>query len=120
MKIQSKALIKGVEIDNTIIDFEDFPLIALEFSAIDTGGGFKDQILDFSFSVPKAELSLAADQEHELQLRLMNPENKSKEIQFSCEASLKPNGAHELECNGRLLKPDMSKELVGFVLNLLR
>lgn len=119
MKIQTTALVKELLIDGKQYPLEDQKAIELEFSAIDTGGGFKDPMLDFSFSVEATE-GLAADQQHKLTLTLVNPRDPDNEATFAYVGAVYPADNHQLEINGRLLENKLTEELLGFVMRRLR
>ena len=119
MKIQSTAQIDSLKIGSESIAVEDEHTIDIEFSAIDSGGGFKDPILDFSFSVSKAVLSdIETGRKVLIQLTLKDPQNEENTAQFEHEVFLQ--GQESVEINGRLKEDNLSRTLIGFVLQLLR
>ncbi|MDX1636911.1 MAG: hypothetical protein R3281_03000 [Balneolaceae bacterium] len=58
MKIQARAEITSYSLDGKDVNMEGnrTRTIELEFSAVDTGGAFRDIILDFSFRITGREL----------------------------------------------------------------
>lgn len=122
MKIQTNALLKSCSIEGIEMDVPDSKTIELEFSAIDTGGGFRDAILDFSFQVPSSNALDVAEpgDECEIAATIQNPDDSGRMATFSYNTVLSLNDKDELEINGRLKDDHLSRELVGFMLHLLR
>lgn len=119
MKIQSTATILSLAIGGESIALENQHTIKLEFSAIDSGGGFKDPILDFSFSISKSMLpDVENDEKLPIQVTLQDPHNEENTARFEHEVLLQ--GQESAEINGRLKEDDLSRALIGFVLQLLR
>ncbi len=115
MKIQTQAILDQLLIDGDPLSLVDDQKIALEFSAIDTGGGFKDPMLDFSISLSGGES--IDHKKSEVFLSIQNPENADQVIQLSYEGEIT---VAEGEVNGRLTQEALSKEAIGFVFKLLR
>lgn len=121
MKIQTTAQITALAIDDKSYDLADDQTIELEFSAIDTGGGFKDPILDFSFLVQNTDVGEWDDEQtRKITLTLRNPDKEDSEVMFSYEGTLKKRDRNTLEANGRLKEDQLPREVIGFVLQLLR
>jgi hypothetical protein len=120
MKVRTTAQIKALFIDGDSWELSQPQKIDLEFSAIDAGGGFKDPILDFSFTIPKSDTADFEGEEHELTVTLNDPDEAVKEAEFSYKGVLREKGEDLLEVNGRLKEDRLSREIIGFVLNLLR
>jgi len=119
MKIQSTALIHSLSIDGQSVELDNQQKIDVEFSAIDSGGGFKDPILDFSFSISRSMLpDVERDKKLPIQLTLQDPHNKESTAQFEHKVLLQ--GQQSVEINGRLKEDHLSRALIGFVLQLLR
>jgi hypothetical protein len=115
MKIQTSAEVTSFKCDGQAIDLGPSDNIDLEFSAIDTGGGFKDPILDFSMSLDQTD-EITGDQE-QLSFTLADPSDEHKQVAFSFSGDVTiANG----QINGRIKEDQLSRELIGFVLNLLR
>lgn len=121
MKIQTTARIEAFTIDGTPQDLPVDQLIALEFSAIDTGGGFKDPILDFSFSIPK-KYADAVNQGRRsgITLTISDPDENGDQSSFSCAGELHAVEDNQLEITGRLKEEQLDRELIAFVFKLLR
>ncbi len=117
MKVQATAQIETVIIDGKAQEPATRG-IDLEFSAIDTGGGFKDPMLDFSFLLQELDIQgRDKGEKHEIKLVLRDPRNEEHETKLMYEKRISSSD----DCiNGRLKEDGLSKELVGFVLNLLR
>lgn len=120
MKIQTTARIKALTLDGTPQNLLSDQTIDLEFSAIDTGGGFKDPILDFSFSIPKSDDNDVDQGQRSITVTLNDPGESNDQFSFSCKSELQPVAEDLLEINGRLKEEQLSKELIGFVFKLLR
>ncbi|PAU94387.1 hypothetical protein CK503_06185 [Aliifodinibius salipaludis] len=115
MKIQTSAEVTLLKCDGQVVDLSQNQKIDLEFSAIDTGGGFKDPMLDFSISLDQIEEDI--ENEEQLSFILTDPNDSGKEIAFSFvgDTTFADN-----QINGRIKEDQLSRELIGFVLNLLR
>jgi hypothetical protein len=102
------------------MELEPSQEIELEFSAIDSGGAFRDPILDFSFRIPKQnDLQQKIGTGCRYEIGLVDP-NADKEISFDYEGPLRAGDNGGLEVNGRLKDDQLSRPLIGFVLQLLR
>lgn len=122
MKIQTTAGIETFTINDTPQDLSAGQTIDLEFSAIDTGGGFKDPILDFTFTISKNTIDYNTDdgQKPELSLTLSDPDQEGNEVTFSYESRLQVAEEGQFEINGRLKDDQLSREIIDFVFKLLR
>lgn len=117
MKVQTTAQIETLFIDGKVQEPAS-PGIDLEFSALDTGGGFKDPILDFSFLLQGLNIRKRdKNEKHKIRLMLRDPSNEENEAELLYEESI---GSSAERINGRLKEDRLSKELIGFVLKLLR
>ncbi|NIT56997.1 MAG: hypothetical protein GWN00_12405 [Aliifodinibius sp.] len=116
MKIQTSAEITSLTWDAQDIDLNESHNIDLEFSAIDTGGGFKDPMLDFSIPLTK---SFQQDDESQpnLRLTLVDPNNKDKKVGLSFCGEVTVSNQ---QINGRIKEDQLSRDVIGFVINLLR
>lgn len=115
MKIQTSAEVMSLTCDGKDIGLEKNQKIELEFSAIDTGGGFKDPMLDFS--ITSDQISRDIQNQEQLQFTLGDPNDKSKKVSFSIVNGITMDDG---QINGRIKGEQLSRELIGFVLNLLR
>lgn len=115
MKIQTKAILQKFIIDEQEIRLEDKHSINLEFSAIDTGGGFKDPMLDFS--VELSEWESQYHQRSQVVLSIRDMQNREQEIEFSYQGALT---IAEGEVNGRITEEELPKEVIRFVFGLLQ
>lgn len=115
MKIQTSAVVTSLQCDGEVIDLNQHYNIDLEFSAIDTGGGFKDPMLDFS--IPLQQSIQWNEDQPNLSLTLLDPNNEDKEVSFTFEGEVTVS---DQQINGRIKEDQLSRELIGFVLNLLR
>lgn len=121
MKIQTTALITRLSVDGKAANLDTKHSIELEFSAIDTGGAFRDPILDFSFLIPKQkEVSHSPGEVHLFELELTDPHKEDRSEQFSYEGALAETESEYWEANGRLKEDQLSREVIGLVLQLLR
>ncbi len=120
MKIQTTAHIEQLSIDGKPHPVDDKHPIALEFSTIDTGGGFKDPILDFSFSIENSDADNFDNAKHTVSLALSDPGNEDNNVTFEYEGTFQVKEKGMLEANGRLKEDKLSRELIGFVLKRLR
>jgi hypothetical protein len=115
MKIQTSAEVTSLKCGEQVVDLGQNQKIDLEFSAIDSGGGFKDPILDFSFTIDEVSFG-NKKKKSAMGLTLRNPQ-ADDEISFSCKADIDYQAK---QINGRLKEEELSRELIGFVLQLLR
>ncbi len=121
MKVQTSALIDQIIIGENSCNLSDHQTIELEFSAIDTGGGFKDPILDFSFSIDKSVIvDFDNEDSREITLSLSDPQKSDNEITFAFTGKLKQVDEQYLQANGRLKGDQLSRELIGFVMKRIR
>lgn len=120
MKIQTTAHIESFSVDGQFWELNHSKTIDLEFSAIDTGGGYKDPILDFSCSVQKTDTANFDEEEYPITITLSDPDKEDNEVTFSYQGLLRAKDDNLLEVNGRLKDDQLSRQLIGFVLQLLR
>ena len=121
MKIQTTALVTSLTVDGTPSGLDGKQEIDLEFSAIDTGGGFKDPILDFSLPLHEAEGQNGTESErHRFELRLRNPNQEDSTASFVYEGRPRYSESGQRMLNGRLKDEQLDRELIGFVLKLIR
>lgn len=118
MKIQTSAYIDRLSIEGEQLSLPEDQRIELEFSAIDTGGGFKDPILDFSFALEASHIDQPG-KTVEMQLRLRDYAN-DHHCSFAYNAVARSADHKEMEINGRLKEDQLPREVIGFVLHLLR
>lgn len=120
MKLRTTAQLIHCTIDGGQLNFENPSTIELEFSAIDSGGGFKDPILDFSFEISPVDiLKIPEEKKHIITPNLSDP-RRDNEITFSYEGVLNISENGNLIVNGRLKEDQLSDKLVGFVLKRLQ
>jgi hypothetical protein len=115
MKIQTTAEIISLKRDGQAIALNQHHTIDLEFSAIDTGGGFKDPMLDFS--IPLSKSIEWSDGQSTVSLTLADPANENKKVSFSFSGKVTVS---QQQINGRIKEDQLNREVIGFVLNLLR
>lgn len=115
MKIQTSALITSLKRDGHEIALDQHHNMDMEFSAIDTGGGFKDPMLDFSIPLKNSLDWRSAP--YTISLTLADPSNKDKKVSFSFNGEVTVSN-HQI--NGRIKENQLNREVIGFVLNLLR
>lgn len=116
MKQQVVVVITKVDIDG-----EDWPLakpedIELEFSAIDSGGGFHDPILDFAYELETDESSKnIAEGVHQITLYLQDPSEEENTLEIVYEGALKWIDGR-VEGMGRLKDEEMDRDIAKFVM----
>ena len=121
MKIQTKAIVRSLKISGDQVTLPSPKTIDLEFSAIDTGGGFRDPILDFSFRLDDGSLpEFPSQKTHAITFGLAQQEDDQQAVEMNCEVPVNEVSDDRIEINGRLKEDQLSRELIGFVLNLLR
>lgn len=117
MKVQTKAQIETLVINGKAQEPAS-PEIELEFSALDTGGGFRDPILDFSFLLQGLDVrERDKNEKHQIRIMLRDPTNEENEAELSYEERI--NSSAE-RINGRLKEDGINNEFIGFILKLLR
>lgn len=121
MKQQVVVFIKKLDVDG-----KDFPLakpedIKLELSAIDSGGGFRDPILDFAFEIEAGELSREfAEGMNQITLHLQDPSDEGNTLEVTYEGTLNWIEEDRLEGMGRLKDENMSRDIMKFVMQSVR
>ncbi len=120
MKQQTKAYIKKAELDGKKISLPGEVTVNLELSAIDTGGGFHDPIVDFAFTLPGSFGDLQANKKCTIDLLIGNPGNTEDTIDFSYEGTLKPTKGQQGEIMGRLQDEQVDLEMVRFIMRCVR
>lgn len=120
MKIQTTARIERFSIDGNNWQLPEDQHIDLEFSAIDTGGGFNDPILDFSFAIENPEPDVDGNERLEFVLDLRDPQKEDNTVTFSFEGPVTKSENNLLIANGRLREDQLSDELIRFVMKRLR
>ncbi|MFH5883654.1 hypothetical protein ACG2F4_05035 [Halalkalibaculum sp. DA3122] len=122
MKIQTTAQLKALSLNGRSLELPASQTIELEFSAIDTGGGFRDAILDFTIRIPNqngVDFQKPANQ-CDIVATMQTPDERKREATFSSPAEPVLNDESRLEVNGRLKDEMLSRELAGFMMHLLR
>lgn len=119
MKLRTTAQLTDCSIDGKALHMENPSTIELEFSAIDTGGGYKDPLLDFTIELNASDLSKMTGNNHTVSPKLKDP-HSTDEVTFSCEGAVNTTNSGTLEINGRLKENQLSDQLIGFVLNRLQ
>ncbi len=115
-----------VVIRKVVINGEDWPLakpedIELEFSAIDSGGGFRDPILDFAYELEADESSKQlAEGAHQITLYLQDPSDEGNTLEIGYEGSLNWIADNRVEGMGRLKDENMSRDIMKFVMRSVR
>lgn len=116
MKLRTTAQLTDCVIDGEKLNLENASTIELEFSAIDTGGGFKDPLLDFSFKLDASDASeIIGDNHHTISPRLRDTRSDNG-VTFFCEGVVNITDSGALEINGRLKEDQLSDQLIRFVL----
>lgn len=115
MKIQTKAILEQLQIDGLNVPLDEDRSIDLEFSAIDTGGGFKDPMLDFSVTI--SDWQSSNHQQSKVILSISDPQNRERAIQLTCNGELT---IADGQINGRLTDEELTREAIGFIFKLVR
>lgn len=121
MKQQTTAVIESVLVDGESLPLARQALIELELSAIDTGGGFHDPILDFVYELKVAdEQLLRPAKEQRLRLIVQDPSDAGHALTISYRDELKRLGEHHWQGMGRLSGDQSGREVVTFVMQCVR
>lgn len=120
MKQQTKAYIKKAELDGKKISLPEEVTVNLELSAIDTGGGFRDPIVDFSFTLPGSISGIPANKRCTIDLVIGNPRDTDDTINFSYEGMIKSAIGQKLEVMGRLQDNQVDREMLRFIMRCVR
>ncbi|MCW9707136.1 hypothetical protein [Fodinibius salsisoli] len=121
MKQQTTVVITKVEIDGEVWPLDEPEDIELEFSAIDTGGGFHDPILDFAYELSAEEQAAYLQEDlYDITLYLQDPAHEENSLEVAYEGRLKLTDNDRLEGTGRLKDEDMSRDIVKFVIRSVR
>lgn len=92
----------------------------LELSAIDTGGGFRDPIVDLAFSLPRSIGDLPVNKRCTIDLVIRNPRDTDDAVNFSYEGMIKPADGQQVEVMGRLQDEQVDREMVRFIMRCVR
>ena len=120
MKQRTTALIDAIIVDGQPLGLSDPTEIEIEFSAIDTGGGFHDPILDFSYLLEGVTIEGAADQIHEIRLEVRDPSNEDNQVAITYQGGLAPKADNRYEAMGRLKDNNVTRDMVAFVMRSVR
>lgn len=116
MKLRATAQLTDCAIEGETLNLENPSTIELEFSAIDTGGGFKDPLLDFSFRLDASDSpEIIGDNNHTIS-PILKDSSSDNEVTFSCEGAINITNSGRLEINGRLKEDQLNDQLIGFVM----
>lgn len=120
MKQQTTAIIEKVTIDGEIVEPAEQTDITLEFSAIDTGGGFHDPILDFTYKMPVKKRKSVEQAVHHIVLVIRDPPDRKNTVTLVYEGTLKQEDGRYLRGMGRLQNGRMNRDIVKFIMRCLR
>lgn len=120
MKQWITAIIERITIDEDVLPLPDQPDIELEFSAIDTGGGFHDPILDFTYQIPADKEALPQQDEYVVTLLIRDPADESNQLTIAHHGPLKQENGRYLEGMGRLKDEKIDRDMVKFIMRCLR
>lgn len=120
MKQQTTVIIEKVTIDGEIVEPLEQTDITLEFSAIDTGGGFHDPILDFTYKIPVKKGETTEQAVNHIVLVIRDPSDRRNTVTLVYEGKLKQEDGKYLRGMGRLQNGRMSRDIVKFVMRCLR
>ncbi len=116
MKQRTTAYIKKVELDGKNISLPGEIAADLELSAVDTGGAFRDPIVDFSFTLQGSISNMPANERCKIDLVIGNPRNTDDTINFSYEGMIKSADGQQMEVMGRLQDKQVDREMVRFIM----
>jgi len=120
MKQRLHAHIEQIEVDGRPLELKEVPKAELEFSAIDTGGGFHDPIFDFAFTIAPADRQWSPDKERTIRLRLCDPSDSENKLEILYDGQLQKIAGGKVEGTGRLKDEAVSRKMIGFVMRCLR
>ncbi|WP_142715087.1 hypothetical protein [Fodinibius sediminis] len=120
MKRQTSAIIREMTADGKRVPLPEPVNIELEFSAIDTGGGFHDPILDFSFRLPVDNAGALEGQEVSVSMLLVDPTDGDNTLRLNYRGRLAIRSGNKLESMGRLKDEQVSRAIVKFIMRSLR
>lgn len=120
MKQQITAVIEKVAIGETTLGLGEQAEIRLEFSAIDTGGGFRDPILDFAYELEVVNGMMTEEAIRPIVLVIREPGDSENRLSFAYEGKLKQVADETLAGMGRLQDGDVTRDMVKFIIRCLR
>lgn len=120
MKQQITAVIEKVAIDETTLELVEQADITLEFSAIDTGGGFRDPILDFAYELVVVNGTINEETICRMVLDIREPDDKENIISIAYDGTLKQIDGKTLAGMGRLQNGGVTRDMVKFIMRCLR
>ncbi len=120
MKQQIAAIIEKVTIDETTLVFVEQADITLEFSAIDTGGGFRDPIVDFAYELVLLNGAMAEETICHIMLDIREPGDSENRLSIAYDGKLKQIDGETFAGMGRLQDGDVTRDMVKFIMRCLR
>ncbi|WP_372637748.1 hypothetical protein [Fodinibius sp.] len=120
MKQQTTAVIEKVTSDDTTLELLEQADITLEFSAIDTGGGFRDPILDFAYKLVVVDGIIPDEPISRMVLDIREPDDGEHRMSIAYDGALKQIDGKTLAGMGRLQNGQVTPDMVKFILRCLR
>lgn len=120
MKQRITAIIERITIDEDVLFLTDQPSVELEFSAIDTGGGFHDPILDFEFKLAVEKREVREQTNHNIILMIRDPADRENTLSLAYQGKLKQVDGRFFRGMGRLQDEHVSRDTVKFIMRCLR
>lgn len=120
MKQQITAVIENMKIDNKVVELPEQADVVLEFSAVDTGGGFRDPILDFTYQLPVLNNETLNESMHSITLLISDPSDFENTLLISYNGKLEQVDGDCMEAMGRLQGKEAGGEILEFVMRCLR
>lgn len=120
MKQQITAIIEKVTIDETTLELVEPADITLEFSAVDTGGGYRDPILDFAYELVVVNGTMTEETNHHIVLDIREPDDSENRLSIAYDGKLKQIAGETLAGMGRLQDGAVTRGMVKFIMRCLR
>ena len=120
MKQRTTAFIDSITVDDQPLDLSAHTEIEIEFSAIDTGGGFHDPILDFSYLLEGITIEEREGQVYDLSLEVRDPSDEENQVAINYRGTLTRQAEGSYEAMGRLKDDNVSRSMVKFVMRSVR
>lgn len=120
MKQRTTALIDSISVNGEPLDLSGRTEIEIEFSAIDTGGGFHDPILDFSYLLENVDIEESSQQSYDISLKVHDPTDEENRVAINYRGKLTRKTDTGYEAMGRLKDDKVSRDMVKFVMRSVR
>jgi hypothetical protein len=120
MKLHTTVNLQKISVDGEEIQIGDRRTVDIEFSAIDTGGGFHNPIMDIAYTVDiSGDLFFEEDEEYAIKLLLSDPDDESNTLEIRYKGKIEGN-KNRISGMGRLQEEEVGDKAMAFVMKRFR